>query len=94
MNQRLSNPLLLAILPLLAFGWSHHVHAQLDVSQGLSVEEYVNEVLLGEGVTAFNVSYIGGMDQLGQLVNGSDSDGAQHRLLVLLTWTNVARGEF
>ena len=85
MNRLLSNPLLIAILPLIVFGWGHDVHAQLDVSQGLSVDEYVNEVLLGEGVTAFNVSYTGGMDQLGQLVNGSDSDYAFDEGLVMST---------
>ena len=52
------------------------VQAQLDVTQGYTVEEYVNDVLLGEGVTAFNISYVGGMDQLGQLVNGVDSQYA------------------
>ena len=46
------------------------IHAQLDVAQGMTVEEYVNDVLLGEGVSAFNITYTGGLDQLGQLING------------------------
>lgn len=61
------------------------VHAQLDVTQGYTVEEYVNDVLLGEGVTAFNISYVGGMDQLGQLVNGDDSQYAFDEGLVMST---------
>lgn len=59
--------------------------AQLDVQSGLSIEAYVNEVLLGDGVTAFNVSYVGGMDQLGKLVNGEDSNYAFDEGLVMST---------
>ena len=61
------------------------LHAQLDVQSDLTIEEYVNDVLLGEGVTAFNVTYTGGMDQLGKLVNGDDSDYAFDQGLVMST---------
>ncbi|MGB1100405.1 MAG: hypothetical protein ACPGYS_05810, partial [Flavobacteriales bacterium] len=37
------------------------------VDQTLSIEDYVNEVLLGEGVTATNISFIGSTEQIGYL---------------------------
>lgn len=61
------------------------VQGQLDVVNGFTVEEYVNEVLLGEGVVAFNITYAGGMDQLGKMVQGSDSDYAFDEGLVMST---------
>ena len=36
-----------------------------------SPEEYVTEVLLGDGVTATNITYTGSMSQLGLLENGA-----------------------
>ena len=60
-------------------------YSQLDVVNGLSVEDYVNDVFLGEGVSAFNISYTGGMLQLGQMVNGADSEYAFDEALVMST---------
>ena len=37
------------------------------VDQTLSIEDYVNEVLLGEGVSATNISFIGSTEQIGYL---------------------------
>jgi gliding motility-associated-like protein len=47
--------------------------AQLTVEQGFTIEEYVNDILLGNGVTATNITYSGGFDQLGYMTEG---DGA------------------
>lgn len=47
--------------------------AQLTVEQGFTIEEYVNDILLGNGVTATNITYSGGFDQLGYITEG---DGA------------------
>ena len=44
--------------------------AQITVTQDLTVEEYVNN-LLGEGVTASNITYIGSESQLGLLEGGA-----------------------
>lgn len=41
--------------------------SQVTVDQGMTVEEYVGQVLIGNGVTATNITYTGGMDQLGYL---------------------------
>ena len=49
------------------------VHAQIQIDQNLTPEEYVNNVLLGEGVEAFNVTYTGGVSQLGYLSQGENS---------------------
>lgn len=46
--------------------------AQLEVETGLTLEEYVNEILLGNGIQAFNISYQGGTNQLGYLTGGED----------------------
>ena len=35
-------------------------HAQLEVETGLTLEEYVNDILLGNGIQALNITYQGG----------------------------------
>ena len=44
--------------------------AQLLVEQPYTVEEYVSEVLIGNGVTATNITYTGSEEQLGYLTGG------------------------
>ena len=56
---------LLATLPLGAFG-------QVDVDQSLTIEQYVNDVLLGEGVSATNINFIGSTEQIGYMTGGDD----------------------
>ena len=46
--------------------------AQLDVETGLTLEEYVNDILLGSGIQASNITYTGGTNQLGYLTGGDD----------------------
>lgn len=48
--------------------------AQPTVTTGLTLEEYVNEILLGSGVEAFNITYTGSDVQLGYLENADDTD--------------------
>ncbi len=43
---------------------------QVDVDSNYSLDQYVNDILLGEGVEAFNVSYTGGASQLGYMTGG------------------------
>lgn len=57
----------------LVFFSSISLHGQIQVTQNLTPEEYVNTVLLGEGVEAFNVTFTGGSSQLGYLTQGEDS---------------------
>ena len=45
---------------------------QVNVDQSLTVQEYVNDVLLGEGVTATNISFIGSSEQIGYMTGGGD----------------------
>ncbi len=47
--------------------------AQPTVTSGLTLEEYVNEILLGSGVTAFNITYTGDENQVGYLQNAEDT---------------------
>ena len=45
---------------------------QATISQPFGTpEEYIQNILLGEGVTATNITYTGGISQLGYLENGS-----------------------
>ena len=44
--------------------------AQLLVEQPYTVEQYVSEVLIGNGVTATNITYTGSVEQLGYLTGG------------------------
>jgi gliding motility-associated-like protein len=46
--------------------------SQIDVNSTFTIEEYVNEILLGEGVEAFNITYTGGASQLGYMTGGED----------------------
>ena len=61
---RLTSTCLLGLLTLSVFAQT--------VDQTLSIEDYVNEVLLGEGVTATNISFIGSTEQIGYLTGGGD----------------------
>ena len=48
------------------------VNAQVDVETDLTLEEYVNDILLGNGIQAFNITYQGGDQQLGYLTGGDE----------------------
>ena len=65
---------ILHLLCLLLFSSCFSIHAwgQIDVNSTLTIEEYVNEILLGEGVEAFNITYTGGASQLGYMTGGED----------------------
>lgn len=47
--------------------------AQPQVESGLTMEEYVNEILLGSGVTAFNITYTGSDVQIGHLTGAENT---------------------
>jgi gliding motility-associated-like protein len=47
--------------------------AQVEVNSDLTIEEYVNDILLGSGIQAFNITFQGGESQLGYLTNGEES---------------------
>ena len=65
---------ILHLLCLLLFSSCFSIHAwgQIDVNSTFTIEEYVNEILLGEGVEAFNITYTGGASQLGYMTDGED----------------------
>jgi len=64
----------LHLLCLLLFSGCFSIRAwgQIDVNSTFTIEEYVNEILLGEGVEAFNITYTGGASQLGYMTGGED----------------------
>jgi|TARA_B100000768_G_C11270289_1_gene373084 gliding motility-associated-like protein len=45
-------------------------YGQPDIDSNFSIEQYVNDILLGEGVEAFNITYTGGESQLGYMTGG------------------------
>ena len=47
-------------------------NAQVEVETDLTLEEYVNDILLGNGIQAFNITYQGGTNQLGYLTGGDE----------------------
>ena len=61
----------LALLFSFVTGDFNHLVAQFDISQGMTPTQYVNDVLLGEGVTATNVQFTGLDVQLGYLTGGT-----------------------
>ena len=48
-------------------GWSQ------TIDQSLTIQQYVNDVLLGEGVNATNISFVGSPDQIGYMTGGQDA---------------------
>ena len=59
---------LLVLLPAHTnLGWSQ------TIDQSLTIQQYVNDVLLGEGVNATNISFIGSPDQIGYMTGGEDA---------------------
>jgi gliding motility-associated-like protein len=54
---------------ILLFGTSF-IQAQMEVTQAMTPTQYVNNVLLGEGVTATNVQFSGSLEQIGYLTDG------------------------
>jgi gliding motility-associated-like protein len=46
--------------------------AQLDIVTGLTLEEYVNDILLGSGVSASNITFTGSAVQLGYMTGGEN----------------------
>ncbi|MDA1336260.1 MAG: choice-of-anchor L domain-containing protein [Bacteroidetes bacterium] len=51
---------------------SNCVQGQLEIETGLTLEEYVNDILLGSGIQASNITYQGGTNQLGYMTGGDD----------------------
>ena len=72
-SQRLSLSLpTLATLCLVCGLLSFESAGQITVDQSLTIQEYVNDILLGEGVTATNISFIGSSEQFGYMTGGLD----------------------
>jgi subtilisin-like proprotein convertase family protein len=60
-------------LLLLTFGFfQFSLVAQVQLESGLALEEYVNEILLGNNGVASNITYMGGPSQLGYLTEGEE----------------------
>ena len=56
--------------------------AQIQVESGLSIEYYVNEVLLGGTGIASNITYLGGSEQIGYLTGSEEAFGFDSGLLM------------
>jgi len=60
-------------LLLMLFGFfQFSLAAQVQVESGLALEQYVNEILLGNNGEASNITYTGGANQLGYLTEGEE----------------------
>ena len=69
---RLMMPFRTFFLAILGLSLASQVWGQATISQPYATpEEYIQNILLGEGVTATNITYTGGISQLGYLENGS-----------------------
>jgi gliding motility-associated-like protein len=49
-------------------------YSQISVDQSLTLDQYVNDVLLGSGIEASNISFTGSDVQLGLLLGAEDTD--------------------
>ena len=64
-------PIRILALALMGACMSSNIWGQATISQPYGTpEEYIQNILLGEGVTATNITYTGGISQLGYLENG------------------------
>ena len=72
MNRSLQASSAALLLVVSAIGFVEETQAQLDVETGLTLEEYVNDILLGSGIQASNITYQGGSNQLEYLTGGDD----------------------
>lgn len=73
MNRMRSSFLSFFFTALVAAFFALPAQAQLQVETGLTLEEYVNDILLGSGIQASNITYQGGTNQLGYLTGGEDT---------------------
>lgn len=73
MNRMRSSFLSFFFTALAAAFFALPTQAQLQVETGLTLEEYVNDILLGSGIQASNITYQGGTNQLGYLTGGEDT---------------------
>ena len=58
------------------------IRAQVSVDQNFTIEEYVNDVLLGNGVSASNVTFIGDLVQLAKMTDESGNFGITEGLVL------------
>ena len=58
------------------------IRAQVTIDQAFTVEEYVNDVLLGNGVSASNVTFIGDLVQLAKMTDESGNFGITEGLVL------------
>lgn len=60
-------------------------YSQVLVDQSLTPEEYVNDILLGSGIQASNITFIGSIIQLGHMTGGAGTDFPLDAGIVLST---------
>ena len=72
MNRPFPSVTAIPVLFVALIGYSLQTQAQLQVETNLTLEEYVNDILLGSGIQATNITYQGGSNQLGYLTGGDD----------------------
>ena len=72
MNRSFPSVTAILVLFVALIGYSLQTQAQLQVETNLTLEEYVNDILLGSGIQATNITYQGGSNQLGYLTGGDD----------------------
>ena len=66
----------------LSFPLVENVSAQINITQGMTPTQYVNDVLLGEGVTATNVQLTGLDIQLGYMTGGGTDFSLESGLIL------------
>ena len=62
----------LSAISLFSFLYAHTANCQITITQDMTPEQYVNDILLGEGVTASNIQFTGDYLQLGHITEGSE----------------------
>ncbi len=60
----------LSAISLISFLYTYTANCQITITQDMTAEQYVNDILLGEGITASNVEFTGDSLQFGHMTEG------------------------
>ena len=70
----------------------HGIHAQLIIDNGLTPVQAVENILLGDGVEAFNITFSGDQNQIGSFNSNNSNIGIGNGMILATGNANVAIG--
>ena len=68
----------------------HGIHAQLIIDNGVTPVQAVENILLGDGVEAFNITFSGDQNQIGSFNSNNSNIGIGNGMILATGDANVA----